>query len=105
MIELLKELGSSGERRGTGITRSWANMEWALLDFPGSHDIPEYESRVNDVLPNYDMATVRTYHVTKFNASLVIDILRTHPQAIVGGIMRENPFYVPPAEFLRELDA
>jgi hypothetical protein len=25
------------------------------------------------------------------------------PQVIVGGILQENPFYVPPAEFLREL--
>jgi hypothetical protein len=35
----------------------------------------------------------------------MMDTLRTHPQVIVGGILRENPFYVPPDEFLRELDA
>jgi hypothetical protein len=29
------------------MTRLWANMEWALLDFPGVHDIVEYESRLN----------------------------------------------------------
>ena len=32
---------------------------------------------------------------------MVMDVLRTHPQVIVGGILRENPFYVPPDEFLR----
>lgn len=32
-----------------------------------------------------------------------MDILRTHPMAIVGGVLRENPFFVPPEEFLREL--
>ena len=32
-----------------------------------------------------------------------MDVLRTHPQVIVGGILRENPFYVPPDEFLRDL--
>jgi DcmR-like sensory protein len=104
MIALLEELGAAGGRRGTGVTRLWANMEWALLDFPGVHDILEYESRVNDVLPKYDMATVCTYDLSKFSASLVIDVLRTHPQAIVGGILQENSFYVPPAEFLRELE-
>jgi hypothetical protein len=103
MIDLLREVGSAGERQGTGVTRLWANMEWALLDFPGTHDILEYESRVNDILPCYNMATVCTYDLTKFNASLVMDVLRTHPQAIVGGILQENPFYIPPAEFLREL--
>ena len=30
-------------------------------------------------------------------------VLRTHPRVIVGGILRENPFYVPPDEFLRDL--
>ena len=31
-----------------------------------------------------------------------MDILRTHPMVIVGGILQENPFFVAPDEFLRE---
>jgi hypothetical protein len=105
MIDLLEKVATTATQHGRGTARLWANMEWALLDFPGVHDIVQYESRLNYVLPNYDMATVCTYDVTKFSASVVMDILRTHPQAIVGGILRENPFYVPPDEFLLELDA
>jgi len=67
------------------------------------HDVVEYESRINYMLPKYDMATVCTYDLTKFSAAIVMDVLRTHPQVIVGGILRENPFYVPPDEFLRAL--
>ena len=33
-----------------------------------------------------------------------MDILRTHPMVIVGGALQDNPFFVPPDEFLRELD-
>jgi hypothetical protein len=33
----------------------------------------------------------------------VIDIMRTHPMVIIGPILQQNPFYIPPAEFLREL--
>jgi hypothetical protein len=29
--------------------------------------------------------------------------MRTHPMIIIGGILQENPFFVPPDEFLREL--
>jgi MEDS: MEthanogen/methylotroph, DcmR Sensory domain len=105
MIDLLEEVAKAATQRAPTMTRLWANMEWALLDFPGVHDIVEYESRLNYFLPNYDMATVCTYDVTKFSASVVMDILRTHPQVIVGGILRENPFYVPPDEFPRELGA
>lgn len=32
-----------------------------------------------------------------------MDILRTHPMVIIGGILQSNPFWVPPEEFLREL--
>jgi hypothetical protein len=105
MIALIEDVGKSGSQRGTGVTRLWANMEWALIDFPGVHDIVEYESRLNRVLPNYDMITVCVYDLALFSASVVMDILRTHPQVIVGGVLRENPFYAPPDEFLRELSS
>ena len=29
--------------------------------------------------------------------------MRTHPMIIIGGILQENPFYVPPDEMLKEL--
>ncbi|MFN2632358.1 MAG: hypothetical protein ABR610_02985 [Thermoanaerobaculia bacterium] len=35
----------------------------------------------------------------------MLDILRTHPMAIVGGVLEKNPFFVPPEEFLLELRA
>jgi len=33
-----------------------------------------------------------------------MDILRTHPLVIIGGVLQENPLYVPPDEFLKELE-
>ena len=32
----------------------------------------------------------------------LIDILRTHPLVIIGGILQQNPFFTPPKEFLEE---
>jgi len=29
--------------------------------------------------------------------------MRTHPMIIISGLLQENPFFVPPDEFLREL--
>jgi len=34
-----------------------------------------------------------------------MDIMRTHPMVVIGGILQENPFFVPPDQFLRELRA
>jgi hypothetical protein len=32
-----------------------------------------------------------------------MDALRTHPAVIIGGLLQENPFFVPPDELLREI--
>lgn len=34
-----------------------------------------------------------------------MDILRTHPMVIIGGVLQQNPFFVPPDRFLQELRA
>ena len=41
--------------------------------------------------------------MARFGANVIMDILRTHPMVIIGGILQQNPFFVPPDEFLREL--
>ena len=104
MLELIQEVLETGRSNGFPMTRLWANMEWALDDLPGVHDIVEYETRLNHFLPNYDDVVVCTYDLSKFSAPVVMDIMRTHPQVIIGGVLQENPFYVPPEEFLAELN-
>src|SRR5205085_4644000 len=80
-----------------------AHMEWALLDKPGVYDLLEYETRLNYLLPKYDDPVICTYDLSKFSASVVMDIMRTHPVVIIGGVLQENPFFVPPDQFLLEL--
>jgi hypothetical protein len=105
MLALIQEVLRDGRGRGFGLTRLWANMEWALEDMPGVHEIVEYETRLNHILPQYDDVVVCAYDLNKFSAATVMDILRTHPQVIVGGLLQQNPFFVPPDEFLAELNA
>ncbi len=102
MLALIEEVLREGGSRGVQLTRLVANMEWALLDKPGVDDLVEYESRLNYVLPKYEDPVICTYDLSKFGAGIVMDILRTHPVAIIGGLVHENPFYVPPDEFLAE---
>jgi hypothetical protein len=104
MLGLLEEILSKGKER-FGLTRFWADMEWSLEDFPGVDDLVEYESRLNDVTSRFDDVVVCAYDLNRFSATVVMDILRTHPQVIVGGILQENPFYVMPEQFLAELRA
>jgi glucokinase len=66
------------------------------------NDLIEFESRVNHVWEDHEDAVICTYHLGKFGGDTVIDIMRTHPMIIIGGILQRNPFFVPPSEFLRE---
>src|SRR5712671_3018070 len=103
MLALLEEVLQSGAASGYPLTRLLAHMEWALLDKPGVDDLLEYETRVNYLLPKYDDPVICTYDLTKFSATVTMDILRTHPVAIIGGLLHDNPFFVPPDQFLLEI--
>ena len=93
----------SGPAAGYAQTRFLAHMEWALVDLPGVEDLIEFETRVNYVVPKYDDIVICAYDLSKFGAGVVMDALRTHPVVIIGGILQENPFFVPPDQFLLEI--
>jgi MEDS: MEthanogen/methylotroph, DcmR Sensory domain len=81
------------------------HMDWLFRDQSAIENLVEYEARLNGVLSKYDDPVVCNYDASKFGASVALDIMRTHPLVIIGGILRENPFYVPAEQFLEELRA
>jgi hypothetical protein len=103
MLSLIQEVLNGGKEEGFPLTRLIAHMEWSREDRQGVEDLIEYESRLNDVLPQFDDPVICVYDLARFSAGMVLDILRVHPMAIIGGILQENPFYVPPNKFLAEL--
>jgi hypothetical protein len=105
MLNLIQEVLRNGSAEGFPLTRLVAHMEWSLQDRPGVDDLVEYESRLNEVLPLFDDPVICVYDLSKFSASTALDILRTHPMVIIGGILQENPFYMPPDQFIQELKA
>ena len=98
-----EQILQSGPAAGYAQTRFLAQMEWALVDLPGVDDLIEFETRVNYVVPKYENAVICAYDLTKFGASVVMDALRTHPVVIIGGLLQENPFFVPPDQLLLEI--
>lgn len=99
----LEQALGSGSAEGYAETDFFAHMEWALLDRPGLDDFIEFEARVNYVVPKYENTAICAYDLSKFGASMVMDALRTHPVVIIGGLLQENPFFVPPDQLLLEI--
>jgi len=103
MLEAFEQLASGNAKGPFPLSRIVCRMDWAADDKSHVDDLVEFESRVNDVWRRHDDAVICTYHLGKFGGDTVIDIMRTHPMVIIGGILQENPFFVPPEEFLREV--
>jgi hypothetical protein len=93
----------AGPAAGYPRTRFLADMEWALADLPGVDDLIEFETLVNYVVLKYEDPVICAYDLSKFGASVAMDALRTHPLVIMGGLVQENPFFVPPDQFLLEI--
>lgn len=103
MLALIEDELKFGATHGFGVSRAIGHMGWALEDRPGIDDLVEYEARLNYILPRYKDPVICVYDISKFSGAVIVDILRTHPMVIIGGTLQENPFFVPPDEFLREL--
>ncbi|HXJ01091.1 MAG TPA: MEDS domain-containing protein [Micropepsaceae bacterium] len=103
MLEAFESLASGNAGGGFSLSRIVCNMDWAAEGRSHIDNLVEFESRVNDVWRRHDDAVICVYDLAKFGGDIVIDIMRTHPMIIIGGILQQNPFFVPPEEFLREL--
>ena len=102
MLRVFEQLASGNAPGGFPLSRICCRMDWAVKNRSYVDDVIEFESRVNKVWLHHDDAVICTYHLGQFGGDAVIDIMRTHPLVIVGGILQHNPFFVPPDEFLRE---
>jgi hypothetical protein len=102
MLAMWQEVLGAAGRKGYSRTRLVAHMEWALEDREGVSDLIEYEARFNLVHDPKD-PVICAYDLTKFSGDVIMDVLRTHPTTIIGGILQENPFFVPPDQFLSDM--
>lgn len=84
--------------------RMVADMGWAA-DLPSvADDLIEFEARANFLHARHHHVVICAYDVGQFDGAFVVEILRTHPMVLIGGVLHENPFFVAPEEFLRERD-
>jgi hypothetical protein len=103
MLAVFERLASGNGEQAFPRSRIVCRMDWAAETATLTDAVIEFESRVNDLWRDHDDVVICTYPLAQFKGDAVIDILRTHPAVIIGGILQRNPFFVPPQEFLAEL--
>jgi len=83
--------------------RMICDMGWAADRSDVAAHLIEFEARANFIHARHEHIVICSYDATEFDGSFIIDILRTHPMVLIGGMLQVNPFFVPPTELLEEL--
>ena len=103
MLEAFEKMASGSSGSGYPLSRIVCQMDWATENRTHIDDLIEFESRVNNVWQHHDDAVICVYDLAKFGGDMVVDMIRTHPMIVLGGVLHRNPFFMPPEQFLADL--
>ncbi len=102
MVDFVRDQLAHAATRGRCVrTAGW--MQWMQRAAPGTEHVMEYEARMNLLVPTFDCTFMCVYDLPRLHGETVVDIMATHPYVILRGQIRQNPFFVPPEIYLREL--
>jgi len=105
-----RELRGGLETALAGVPASWKNVRWgsdvvwARDRVATSGTLMSFESDLNAHC-DHPIAILCQYDLTRFPGYVIMDALRTHPQAIIDGKLHTTPFHQPTAAFLKALPA
>lgn len=78
---------------------------WSRRDVvPDIDELMTLESKMNRFLPLFPQVVVCLYDIDRFGSSIIVDLLKTHPRMLIGGMLVENPYYTSPDEFLHQAE-
>src|SRR3954452_9835780 len=97
--DLLRDARNEGYRH----TRVVGDMDWASGNHVPDAYLIALEAQLETVYSHYDVWAICAYDLSRFSGVAVIDVMRTHPATVIGGVIQRNPFYVAPEQMLAEL--
>lgn len=105
-LAIFEQVVKSARLKGFPLLRFVTHMEWVLETDMEPDELLEYEAMTNELWlrPTGPLnPIICVYDLRRFRADIVLDVMRTHPLVIIGGVLQENPFFVPPDVFLPQL--
>lgn len=100
MIALLRTEAKRARTEGYPALRVTGEMTWTLRGLPGSERLIEYEAKLNEFFPGSQCLAICQYDRRRFAPAVLLDVLRTHPTAVIGTEVYDNFYYIPPTEVL-----
>lgn len=100
MFTFWAEATAEATRQGFTALRVTGETEWVMRGSPGLQRWMDYECRLTHVLAQHNCLALCQYNRRLFPPNVLLDVIRTHPTIIYGGVVCRNMYYVPPHEFL-----
>jgi hypothetical protein len=100
MLDFWDDAVGGALAQGFEFARAVGEMTWSLRELPGVDELVSYESKLNLFLPRYPQVILCLYDLDRFSGEVLMDLLKTHPKVLVGGMLVANPYYLDPDEFL-----
>ena len=104
MLEFWAGKARQGPPGGTGVARNIGDMSWAHRSQGAVTELIGYESELNRIMANIPQVNLCLYDLSRCTGDLIMDVLKTHPKALLGGMVIDNPYYLEPDEFLASRD-
>src|SRR5580693_3955038 len=74
---------------------------WSRRDVvPDINELMLLESEMNRYLSLYPQVIVCLYDIDRFGGGALMNLVKTHPRMLVGGVVIENPYLMTPDEVL-----
>lgn len=98
--EGLRKFYAESQQQGLRRIRAAGDMVWVTKSIPGIEHLMAYEARLNYFTPGKPWISICLYNVKEISGEIMINVLRTHPYTLSGGVITENPYYQEPNEWL-----
>jgi PAS domain S-box-containing protein len=99
MIALMRAETKKALHEGYSALRVTGEMTWALKGLSGSEKLMEYEAKLNKFFPGSQCMAICQYDMRRFDPLILLDVLNTHPIAVIGTEIFDNFYYMPPEDF------
>jgi hypothetical protein len=100
MLDLLTKFYDDAMKDGYPACRVIGEMSPEIDNVPGGSRLMEYECLVTRLLEDHPVTAVCQYDASKFDGGTIMEVLKVHPQMVVNGMVLNNPFFIPPDEYL-----
>jgi hypothetical protein len=102
MINLLKNYYDETQKLGLD-ARVIGEMLPEVQTIPGGDRLTEYESKVNLLVKTHPITSVCQYDANVFDGATIMEVLKVHPKMLVNGAVVQNPFFIEPEIYLKQL--